>query len=46
MIEHTDPDLLQRDSDVMIDLFGKVGLETNETKTKYIVLRGWQHQEH
>ena len=40
LIENTNPDTLQKDLDAMIGLFKEMGLNTNETKTKYIILRG------
>ena len=35
---------LQNDLDIIIKLFEKVGLRTNETKTKFMVFRGPNHQ--
>jgi hypothetical protein len=40
LIEHTNPSILQGDLDAMINLFEKLGLRTNETKTKYMIVRG------
>ena len=40
LIENTDHNLLQRDLDAIISLFEKMGLKTNETKTKYMIVRG------
>jgi hypothetical protein len=40
LIENTDPKVLQSDLDVIISLFEKLGLRTNETKTKYMIVRG------
>jgi hypothetical protein len=40
LIENTDPKTLQADLDVIISLFEKLGLRTNETKTKYMIVRG------
>ena len=40
LLENSDPDLLQRDLDAIIKLFGKVGLKANEEKTKFMIVRG------
>ena len=40
LMENTDPEKLQKDMNRIIALFEKVGLRTNETKTKYMVFRG------
>ena len=40
LIENEDPDTLQQDLDLIIGLFEKVGLRTNESKTKFMVFRG------
>lgn len=40
LIEHTEPAVLQKDMDLIIKLFEQLGLRTNETKTKYMVVRG------
>jgi len=40
LMENTNPDTLQKDLDAMIGLFKEMGLNTNETKTKYMILRG------
>ena len=40
LMESTNPDTLQKDLDAMIGLFKEMGLNTNETKSKYMILRG------
>ena len=40
LIENNDPDKLQKDLDAIIDLFKEFGLNTNETKTKFMIVRG------
>ena len=40
LIENTEHNDLQTDMDIMIKLFERVGLKTNETKTKFMVFRG------
>ena len=40
LLENTDPKQLQQDLDHIIELFSRVGLKANETKTKYMVIRG------
>ena len=38
LIENNDPDKLQKDLDTIIDLFKEFGLNTNETKTKFMIV--------
>ena len=40
LLEGTDAGDVQKDLDTIIDLFGKVGLKANESKTKFMVIRG------
>ena len=40
LLEHTDSEKLQNDLDIIIELFGRVGLKANAEKTKYMVVRG------
>ena len=40
LLEGTDAGDVQKDLDMIIDLFGKVGLKANESKTKFMVIRG------
>ena len=40
MIQNTNPKVLQKDLDAIISLFEEIGLRTNETKTKYMIVRG------
>jgi len=42
LIENQEPKILQKDLDVIINLFERVGLKTNEIKTKLMVVRGTQ----
>ena len=36
LIEHKNPEALQKDLDIFISLFEKMGLKTNASKTKYV----------
>ena len=40
LLEHTNAEDLQEDLNKIIGLFERVGLRTNETKTKYMIFRG------
>ena len=40
LIEHTSSGALQSDLDVLVNAFARVGLRANETKTKFMVVRG------
>ena len=40
LVENTKADILQKDLNTLIELFERVGLETNEIKTKYMIIRG------
>ena len=40
LIENNNPVALQADLDIFIKLFEKMGLKTNETKTKFMIIRG------
>ena len=40
LVENTEANILQKDLDTLIELFERVGLETNEIKTKYMIIRG------
>ena len=40
LLQHHDPVALQKDLDCIIELFGKMGLKPNATKTKFMIVRG------
>ena len=40
LIKRTESERLQTDLNIMIELFKRVGLATNEIKTKFMVVRG------
>jgi len=40
LLENSDAVALQRDIDVMVDLFVGFGLKANKDKTKFMVVRG------
>ena len=40
LIENNNPITLQANLDIFIKLFEKMGLKTNETKTKFMIIRG------
>ena len=40
LIEHINAESLQQDLDTIIRLFNRIGLRANETKTKYMIVRG------
>ena len=42
LLEHTDPDALQRDMDRVVHLFSMFRLKANKDKTKFMVVRGAQ----
>ena len=42
LVENVDPEKLQLDLNKLVDLFKRVGLETNEIKTKLMAVRGKQ----
>ena len=40
LLENSDPICLQKDLNMIIDLFSKLGLKANEKKTKFMIVRG------
>ena len=40
LLEHTDPNKLQKDLNEIILLFSRIGLQANDKKTKFMVVRG------
>ena len=42
LLENKVPSELQRDLDLIVDLFERMGLRTNQMKTKFMVVRGTQ----